>query len=51
MLCVLTNVLTNVSICVLERFENMLDLDHVTVSGDVTFSKNVTLKVITETSD
>ena len=32
----------------LERFENipdMLELDHLTVSGDVTFGKNVTLKV------
>jgi UTP--glucose-1-phosphate uridylyltransferase len=31
----------------LERFENipdMLELDHLTVSGDVTFGKNVTLK-------
>ena len=44
-------VLTNVCICVLERFENMLNLDHLTVSGDVTFVKNATLKVITETSD
>ena len=34
----------------LERFENipdMLELDHLTVSGDVTFGKNVTLEVIT----
>ena len=33
----------------LERFENipdMLELDHLTVSGDVTFGKNVTLKVV-----
>ena len=33
----------------LERFENipdMLELDHLTVSGDVTFGKNVTLKVL-----
>jgi hypothetical protein len=38
----------------LERFENipdMLELDHLTVSGDVTFGKNVTLKVITGASE
>lgn len=32
----------------LSRFENipdMLELDHLTVSGDVTFGKNVSLKV------
>ena len=32
----------------LERFDNipdMLELDHLTVSGDVTFGKNVILKV------
>ena len=32
----------------LKRFENipdMLELDHLTVSGDVTFGKNVSLKV------
>lgn len=32
----------------LRRFENipdMLELDHLTVSGDVTFGKNVSLKV------
>lgn len=32
----------------LARFENipdMLELDHLTVSGDVTFGKNVSLKV------
>ena len=32
----------------LDRFDNipdMLELDHLTVSGDVTFGKNVTLKV------
>ena len=32
----------------LDRFVNipdMLELDHLTVSGDVTFGKNVTLKV------
>ena len=37
----------------LERFENipdMLELDHLTVSGDVTFGKNVTLKVGNYTS-
>lgn len=34
----------------LRRFENipdMLELDHLTVSGDVTFGKNVSLKVHT----
>lgn len=34
----------------LTRFENipdMLELDHLTVSGDVTFGKNVSLKVKT----
>ena len=34
----------------LERFVNipdMLELDHLTVSGDVTFGKNVILKVYT----
>ena len=38
----------------LERFENipdMLELDHLTVSGDVTFGKNVTLKVIIGASE
>ena len=38
----------------LERFENipdMLESDHLTVSGDVTFGKNVTLKVITGASE
>lgn len=33
----------------LDRFENipdMLELDHLTVSGDVTFGKNVSLKVL-----
>ena len=38
----------------LERFENipdMLELDHLTVSGDVTFGKKVTLKVITGASE
>jgi len=33
----------------LDRFENipdMLELDHLTVSGDVTFGKNVVLKVL-----
>lgn len=34
----------------LDRFDNipdMLELDHLTVSGDVTFGKNVSLKVLT----
>lgn len=33
----------------LDRFDNipdMLELDHLTVSGDVTFGKNVSLKVL-----
>lgn len=38
----------------LTRFESipdMLELDHLTVSGDVTFGKNVSLKVNVELSN